>query len=108
MSSLPLDGDNSLAPGTGRRLDGWPNRDLNVGAVVSLAPNPDLLTYGSQPADIVEAGAGRARTNTCPIFSHGPSGSPDFRPSPPVACAAIPVRFRWGGRSMTDERTFHR
>src|SRR6266567_2208639 len=31
--------DNSLAPGIGQRLDGWPNRDLNVGAVVSLAPN---------------------------------------------------------------------
>jgi hypothetical protein len=31
--------DDSLAPGIGRRLDGWPNRDLNVGAVISLAPN---------------------------------------------------------------------
>ena len=25
--------------GIGRRLDGWPNRDLNVGAIVALAPN---------------------------------------------------------------------
>ena len=31
--------DNSLAPGIGHRLDGWANRDLNVGAIVSLAPN---------------------------------------------------------------------
>ena len=31
--------DDSLAVGIGRRLDGWPNRDLNVGAIVSLAPN---------------------------------------------------------------------
>jgi hypothetical protein len=31
--------DNSFAPGIGKRLDGWPNRDLNVGAIVSLAPN---------------------------------------------------------------------
>lgn len=31
--------DNSLAPGIGRRLDGWANRDLNVGEIVSLAPN---------------------------------------------------------------------
>src|SRR5436190_1886579 len=31
--------DNSFAPGIGKRLDGWPNRDLNVGAVISLAPN---------------------------------------------------------------------
>jgi hypothetical protein len=31
--------DDSFAPGIGRRLDGWPNRDLNVGEVVALAPN---------------------------------------------------------------------
>jgi hypothetical protein len=31
--------DNSLAPGIGERLDGWANRDLNVGAIVALAPD---------------------------------------------------------------------
>jgi hypothetical protein len=31
--------DNSLAPGIGHRQDGWANQDLNVGAIVSLAPN---------------------------------------------------------------------
>jgi mono/diheme cytochrome c family protein len=30
--------DNSVMPGIGRRLDGWPNRDLNVGAIVALSP----------------------------------------------------------------------
>jgi len=30
--------DNSVAPGIGRRLDGWPNRDLNVGAIIALSP----------------------------------------------------------------------
>jgi hypothetical protein len=30
--------DDSLARGIGRRLDGWPNRDLNVGAVVAMSP----------------------------------------------------------------------
>jgi hypothetical protein len=29
--------DNALAPGIGRRLDGWPNRDLDVGAIVALS-----------------------------------------------------------------------
>lgn len=29
--------DNSAAPGIGKRLDGWPNRDLNVGAIVALS-----------------------------------------------------------------------
>ena len=31
--------DNSFAAGIGHRLDGWANRDLNVGVIVSLAPN---------------------------------------------------------------------
>jgi|SRR6185503_13323343 len=30
--------DNSVMPGIGRRLDGWPNRDLNVGAIIALSP----------------------------------------------------------------------
>ena len=30
--------DNSFAPGIGRRLDGWPNRDLNPGAIIALSP----------------------------------------------------------------------
>ena len=36
--------DNSFAPGIGKRLDGWANRDLNVGAIISLAPNPKPFT----------------------------------------------------------------
>src|SRR5262245_6664023 len=30
--------DNSFAPGIGRRLDGWANTDLNVGAILGLSP----------------------------------------------------------------------
>lgn len=30
--------DDSLAPGIGKRRDGWPNTDLNVGAIVALSP----------------------------------------------------------------------
>jgi hypothetical protein len=36
--------DNSFAPGIGHRLDGWANRDLNVGAIVALAPNLRPIT----------------------------------------------------------------
>src|SRR5205823_7837536 len=36
--------DNSFAPGIGHRLDGWPNRDLNVGKIITLAPQPTPLT----------------------------------------------------------------
>ena len=30
--------DDSVRPGIGRRKDGWPNRDLNVGAIIALSP----------------------------------------------------------------------
>jgi mono/diheme cytochrome c family protein len=30
--------DNSVMAGIGRRKDGWPNRDLNVGAIIALSP----------------------------------------------------------------------
>jgi processive rubber oxygenase RoxA-like protein len=31
--------DDSFTKGVGKRLDGWPNRDLDVGLIVSLSPN---------------------------------------------------------------------
>ena len=36
--------DNSFAPGIGKRLDGWPNRDLEVGKIVALSPALDTAT----------------------------------------------------------------
>jgi len=36
--------DNSFAPGIGKRLDGWPNRDLNPGAIIALSPALDTAT----------------------------------------------------------------
>jgi hypothetical protein len=36
--------DDAFAPGIGHRLDGWPNRDLNVGKIISLAPELKPLT----------------------------------------------------------------
>jgi cytochrome c5/mono/diheme cytochrome c family protein len=36
--------DNSFAPGIGKRLDGWPNRQLNIGAIIALSPALDVPT----------------------------------------------------------------
>lgn len=36
--------DDSFAPGIGYRRDGWANRDLNVGAIIALAPDLSVLT----------------------------------------------------------------
>jgi mono/diheme cytochrome c family protein len=33
--------DDSFVPGIGKRLDGWANRDLNVGAIIALSPSLD-------------------------------------------------------------------
>jgi mono/diheme cytochrome c family protein len=30
--------DDSVQPGIGKRLDGWPNRDLDVGKIIALSP----------------------------------------------------------------------
>jgi mono/diheme cytochrome c family protein len=35
--------DDAFSPGIGRRLDGWANRDLDVGKIISLAPNLDPI-----------------------------------------------------------------
>jgi hypothetical protein len=48
--------DNSFAPGIGHRLDGWANRDLNVGAIVNLSP--DL----SSVAKLLNVDQGTVRT----------------------------------------------
>ena len=44
--------DDAYAPGIGHRLDGWPNRDLNIGAIVALAPD---LTAFTEMLQISEA-----------------------------------------------------
>jgi hypothetical protein len=36
--------NDSLTSGIGKRLDGWANHDLNVGAIIALAPNISPIT----------------------------------------------------------------
>ena len=49
--------DDSVLPGVGRRLDGWANRDLDIGAIVAMAPNlsPISSLLGMSDADVREA-----------------------------------------------------
>ena len=57
--------DDSFAPGIGKRLDGWAARDLNVGAIVSLAPSlkpfTDLLGVDVATVKMVLASWGPGR-----------------------------------------------
>src|SRR5687768_9292769 len=48
--------DNSFAPGIGRRLDGWPNRQLNAGVILGLSPalaafKEEFATWGAGKYD---------------------------------------------------------
>ena len=36
--------DDSIAAGVGKRLDGWANRDLDIGALIAIAPDLSPLT----------------------------------------------------------------
>ena len=36
--------DDSFVPGIGKRLDGWANQDLNVGAIIALAPDLSIFS----------------------------------------------------------------
>ena len=46
--------DDSLTTGIGKRLDGWANRDLDVGAIVALAPDlsPIASLLGITPGEV--------------------------------------------------------
>ncbi len=62
--------DDSFAPGVGRRLDGWPNRDLNVGAIIALAPDLRRWPISCRPirtrfARSSGAGAPGSSTRNC-------------------------------------------
>ena len=49
--------DNSFAPGIGKRLDGWPNRDLIPGTIIALSPAltaEQKAVYNSWPAGMYD------------------------------------------------------
>jgi len=94
--------DNSVAPGIGKRLDGWANRDLNVGAVVNLAPNlqPVASLLGVDEATVRTVlqswGPGRFDAE---LFLDGKA----FRPDGKTAATLIPPAF---GLAGVDGHTF--
>jgi cytochrome c5 len=91
--------DNSFAPGIGHRLDGWANRDLNVGAIVSLAP--DL----SAVADLLRVDQNTVRTV---LGAWGPGkfdaelllDGVGFRPDGKTAATLIPPAFGLAGVNL--------
>jgi hypothetical protein len=91
--------DNSLAPGIGHRLDGWANRDLNVGAITSLAPNlqPVASLLGVDVATVKSVlGAWGPGKFDAELFLDGKG----FRPDGKTAAVLIPPAFGLAGVNL--------
>jgi hypothetical protein len=91
--------DDSFAPGIGSRLDGWANRDLNVGAIVALAPDlsvvTDLLGVDDATARTVLKSWGPGKFDAA-LFLDGKA----FRPDGKSAATLIPPAFGLAGVNM--------
>ena len=91
--------DNSLAPGIGHRLDGWANRDLNVGAIINLAPD---LSAVDQLLGVSDQTTRQVLTNWGPgkfdaeLFLDGKG----FRPDGKTAATLIPPAFGLAGVNL--------
>jgi hypothetical protein len=91
--------DDSFAPGIGRRLDGWPNQDLDVGKIVSLAPSlkPFTALLGVDEATVKKV-----------LLSWGPGkfdaelamDGKAFRPDGGSAASRIPPAFGLAGVNL--------
>ena len=91
--------DNSFAQGIGHRLDGWANRDLNVGAIVALAPNlkPDADRLGVDQATVrVVLNSWSPGHFDAELFLDGKA----FRPDGKTAAVLIPPAFGLAGVNL--------
>jgi mono/diheme cytochrome c family protein len=99
--------DDSFAPGIGRRRDGWANRDLDVGTIVSLAPDLSAIAnlLGVDQATVrgvlTRWGAGKF---DAALLLDGKALGPDGKPHPtliPPAYGLAGVNLHtwtgWGG-----------
>jgi hypothetical protein len=91
--------DDSFAPGIGRRRDGWANRDLNVGAIIALAPDlsavTELLGVDEVTVRKVLAGWGPGKFDAA-LFLDGKG----FRPDGKTSATLIPAAFGLAGVNL--------
>src|SRR5438270_439186 len=88
--------DDSFASGIGHRLDGWPNRDLNIGAIISLSQNLSVM------ADIIGTDEPTVRKV---LAAWGPGkfdaelilDGKGFRPDGKTAATLLPAAFGLAG-----------
>jgi hypothetical protein len=91
--------DSSFAPGIGRRLDGWANRDLNVGAIIALAPDlsslASLLGVSEATVRVVLNSWGPGKFDA-ELLMDGKA----FRPDGKTAATLIPPAFGLAGVNL--------
>jgi hypothetical protein len=91
--------DNSLASGIGHRLDGWANRDLNVGAIINLSPDlgavASLLRVDQPTVRKVLLAWGPGKFDA-ELFLDGKG----FRPDGKTAATLIPPAFGLAGVNL--------
>ncbi len=91
--------DDSFAAGIGSRLDGWPNRDLDVGAILNLSDNlepvAELLTVPEQTLRDILAQWGPGRYNAV-VFFDGKATTP----SGDIATNLIPAAYGMQGLDL--------
>ena len=91
--------DNSFAPGIGERLDGWPNRDLDVGQVIAFAPDLSFFAnhLGTDQATVRQVlrswGPGKFDAH---LVLDGKATRPDGGP----AAVLIPAAFGLAGVNL--------
>ena len=91
--------DDSFMKGIGRRLDGWPNRDLDVGAIAGMAPDVSAFT---QLLNVDEATVRKV------LASWGPGrydaelnlDGKAFRPDGKTGATVIPAAFGLAGQNL--------
>lgn len=91
--------DDSLVHGIGHRLDGWANRDLNVGAIINLAPDLSAVAnlLGTTEADVrtVLAAWGPGKFDAELLLD-----GKGFRPDGKSAATLIPPAFGLAGVNL--------
>lgn len=91
--------DDRFAPGIGRRLDGWANRDLDVGKIIAAAPDltpfTDLLNLDETTVRNVLSSWGVGKFDA-QLLLDGKAFQPDGRSS----AVLIPPAFGLGGVNL--------
>ncbi len=91
--------DDSLTKGIGKRLDGWPNRDLDVGRVIMLAPNR-MAIAGVLGVDLATLDKVLSAWGPGKFDAELTLDGKGFRPDGKSAATLIPAAYGLAGQNL--------